>query len=563
MKKLLLLIACLLTIAFSNSYGVTMIPEENNNPDDSLYIWTTPGLYNLTRTWADEYSILNPGIRITVKELGENGEEINAARGFSFGIVSEDSYMLKKEESDWRMVVAREVIVPVINASNPFIAYINQHGVSPELLGQALGSHGNQVWGTLLGNEAGSSMNYYGIKDKDISSSVSAFLAVERINANQKETGGPAEMIGRIGSDPLAFGFCRLTDIIDSKGQNLIEGIKIMPIDINGNGRVDYFENIYENLNSVTRGVWIGKYPRSLVSNLFAVSPSGPDNKNETSFLRWVLTDGQVYLNSAGYSELVLNERQSKMDKLIDNSVTVSSVTDESNVTRVILLLVAIFVLSGSAGGLVVRYVRKRRATVVGVGTFSKSMINENSFGAPGGLYYDKTHTWAYLEKDGKVRIGIDDFLQRVTGEVTRVIMKNPGEKINRGERALTIVQKGKQMIIYSPVSGTISEKNSDLHEESSLINSSPFSEGWVYTITPDNWSKEIGHMTMAQKYTQWLKDEFARLRDFLAHSLGSGKEGIPAVVLQDGGEIADNVLMDLSPEVWEDFQTKFLDPSK
>ncbi len=34
-------------------------------------------------------------------------------------------------------------------------------------------------------------------------------------------------------------------------------------------------------------------------------------------------------------------------------------------------------------------------------------------------------------------------------------------------------------------------------------------------------------------------------------------------VVLQDGGELKDNVLADLGPEVWEEFQTKFIDPSK
>jgi hypothetical protein len=33
--------------------------------------------------------------------------------------------------------------------------------------------------------------------------------------------------------------------------------------------------------------------------------------------------------------------------------------------------------------------------------------------------------------------------------------------------------------------------------------------------------------------------------------------------MLQDGGEIKDGVLSDLSPEVWEDFQTNFIDPSR
>ncbi len=34
-------------------------------------------------------------------------------------------------------------------------------------------------------------------------------------------------------------------------------------------------------------------------------------------------------------------------------------------------------------------------------------------------------------------------------------------------------------------------------------------------------------------------------------------------VILQDGGEIRDGVLSEMGPEVWEDFQTKFIDPSR
>ena len=55
----------------------------------------------------------------------------------------------------------------------------------------------------------------------------------------------------------------------------------------------------------------------------------------------------------------------------------------------------------------------------------------------PEGLYYDKTHTWAFMEKEGLIRVGIDDFLQHVTGTITRVIMKEPGETLEGVKRYL------------------------------------------------------------------------------------------------------------------------------
>jgi hypothetical protein len=67
----------------------------------------------------------------------------------------------------------------------------------------------------------------------------------------------------------------------------------------------------------------------------------------------------------------------------------------------------------------------------------------------------------------------------------------------------------------------------------------------------------------MGSDYREWLTEEFSRLRDFFASSVQSNEMVYEHVVLQDGGEITDNVLAELGPEVWEDFQTKFIDTSR
>jgi len=189
--------------------------------------------------------------------------------------------------------------------------------------------------------------------------------------------------------------------------------------------------------------------------------------------------------------------------------------------------------------------------------------LNENSIAAPRGLYYDKTHTWAFMEQDGFVKIGIDDFLKHVTGSLTSLKMKSPGVKVRKGEKILTIIRDGKQLELYSPVSGFIRKQNESLLKYPSGINSLPYTEGWVYQIEPVNWVREVSFMLMFDKYKEWLQDEFVRMRDFLALSANSNTVVYQQVVLQDGGELKDNVLADLGPEVWEDFQTRFIDTSK
>jgi hypothetical protein len=141
--------------------------------------------------------------------------------------------------------------------------------------------------------------------------------------------------------------------------------------------------------------------------------------------------------------------------------------------------------------------------------------------------------------------------------------MKEEGEVVRKGEKIMTIMHDGKQLSLYAPISGTIISQNRSLLSDSTLINSSPFSEGWVYRIEPRNWMREVQFMLMGEKYTDWLRDEFVRLKEFVAASARTDSMVYSHVVLQDGGELAENVLADLGPEVWEDFQTSFIDKSR
>jgi len=113
---------------------------------------------------------------------------------------------------------------------------------------------------------------------------------------------------------------------------------------------------------------------------------------------------------------------------------------------------------------------------------------------------------------------------------------------------------------IKTPVSGIIKESNISLLKNPGLINKSPYSEGWVYRIEPSNWAGESKLLVLWEKYRELLYDEFTRLKEFISTTVKP--EAMHARVMQDGGELYDCILQDLGPEVWEDFQTRFLDCS-
>jgi glycine cleavage system H protein len=177
----------------------------------------------------------------------------------------------------------------------------------------------------------------------------------------------------------------------------------------------------------------------------------------------------------------------------------------------------------------------------------------------PQGLFYSKNHTWTHLEQSGSAKVGLDDFLIHLTGEVTFSNLKNPGEVIRKGELLTEIVQGEKLLKIYSPLSGEILDTNSVLFENPGVLNKDPYGQGWIYKIKPSKWIAETNSYFLAEEAISWSKNELERFKDFMSVTLNKYSPETSMVVLQDGGELSDKPLSELPDEVWQDFQKTFL----
>jgi len=541
----------------ANADGQTGSPN-NTSALNTLNIQSSPDLNNLATNWADEFGKVNANLKIAVKELPEN----KAIDANSLSFISDQNQELINDETKWKMVIGRDAVVPIVNAKNPLLNEIYRQGIHAEKLVQLLVNPEKQEWKSLISSGQNSRIHYYIVDNPAIKTAVQNFAKNNFVASNTALVSTSEELLSVIQKDIYAIGFCKLTDVRDANTKDFMASIKILPIDKNKNGRLDSFENIYTNMDAFTRGVWIGKHPRALCGNIYAVAASKPTDKNALDFLSWINTEGQKHLNANGYSNLASIEKQANLDALVNPEMLVDQ-TEKPLMSRtwlmVIIALVAVVLILAGA----MRYAKNKKANVIDEDIEITPAFDENSILAPKGIYFDKSHTWAFMQQDGNVKVGLDDFLQHVTGSITRIKMKEPGEKIRKGEKILTIIQNGKQLNISSPISGIIREQNQTLADNASILNLAPYAEGWVYLIEPKNWLREIQFLFMAEKYKEWLQDEFIRFKDFLAASIRSNTNVYAHVILQDGGELTDNVLADLGPEVWEDFQNKFIDISK
>lgn len=179
----------------------------------------------------------------------------------------------------------------------------------------------------------------------------------------------------------------------------------------------------------------------------------------------------------------------------------------------------------------------------------------------PQGVFYDKNHTWTYLEKNGTAAIGADDFLVQLTGAVNLKTLKKPGDTVKKGEPLAEAEKDGKKLILPAPVSGIIQKSNEALKEMPQLLTEDPYGKGWIYKVKPSDWKQETQDHYVAEDALDWSKNEVTRFKDFLAESMAKNNpQGAP--VLQDGGELAGEALAKMPDNVWNDFQKEFLTPA-
>ncbi|MEI6060515.1 MAG: substrate-binding domain-containing protein [Bacteroidota bacterium] len=559
MKTTILLFVGILLLIFCKS--ATSQGVSSNHPSSqkgSITVSCSPELYGLASEWVSVYQGLNPEMKLNVINTTGNTGGLGNDENLSF--VSNKSNAAITRETNWKIAVGRDVIVPVMNTGNPLLVEIVRHGVTREAFVQLFGSPLKQNWGVVLQGKMNAPIHIFMVNDESVKSGVASYLKENQLPLNGITFGNRDEVIAAIQKDPSAIGFCKMADLPGMGANGMIENIRLLPIDKNGNGSIDNMEDIYGDLNAFQRGIWIGKYPKSLYTNIYAVSKAQPTDAAELAFLSWVLTDGQKVMELKGYSELVDTESQSQLEKI--NVASLAELPQESSNSLInwILLTLAAGIALGLIINAIIHNYRKRSVLSTGGSLVQIAGFDENTVLVPKGLYFDKTHTWTFMEKDGTATLGIDDFMQHITGPITRLEMKKPGEKIKRGDLLLSIIQAGKQLKLYAPVSGTITKQNEVLSRDSSSINSSPYGDGWVYVIEPSNWIKEIQLLDMAEKYKLWLNTEFSRVKDFVATTLRPNSLEYSHIVLQDGGLLKDGILSDFGPEVWEEFQSNFLD---
>jgi len=122
----------------------------------------------------------------------------------------------------------------------------------------------------------------------------------------------------------------------------------------------------------------------------------------------------------------------------------------------------------------------------------------------PEDVRYAEDHEWARPEGE-KIRVGISDYAQDQLGDVVFVELPQEGESFGKGDEFGSVESVKAVSELYMPVGGEILATNKLLEESPELVNKSPYQDGWMIEIKPNNQS-ELDSLMHRDAYLEMLK---------------------------------------------------------
>ncbi len=169
-------------------------------------------------------------------------------------------------------------------------------------------------------------------------------------------------------------------------------------------------------------------------------------------------------------------------------------------------------------------------------------------FEVPGDVALHPGHTWARLEPDGTVAVGLDDLGHRMIGPVDGVRLPAPGSAVEQGAAAVRLEAGGKQVGLLSPVDGQVVETN----PAAARAGAAPYGDGWLYRVRPTRWARNAAQLLRGDAARDWVEEQGRRLTMRLTPELAL------APAMHDGGAPIPGMARELDAEHWDDVAREF-----
>lgn len=121
----------------------------------------------------------------------------------------------------------------------------------------------------------------------------------------------------------------------------------------------------------------------------------------------------------------------------------------------------------------------------------------------PSELKYTKDHEWVRIDGD-TATIGITDFAQGELGDIVFVDVDSVDDELSAGDVFGSVEAVKTVSDLFLPVSGTVTEFNTELEGQPELLNTDPYGKGWIIKLTIAE-GADMSELITAEQYQESL----------------------------------------------------------
>ncbi len=275
-------------------------------------------LYPMVVLWGDEFGKLHPDVKFDISAGGAGKGLSDALAGAAdLGMVSRAVTKEEEAKGAWWVAVTKDAVFPVVNADNPVRQDLLAKGLTKEQLADVFITEKIKTWGELVGRpEVTDKLDVFTRSDSAGAAEAWAKFLGNKKQEDLRGIGVQADpgLLDAVVKDKNGIGYNNLAYAYDASTDKPVAGAMVVPIDVNGDGKASD-EEILETKKEAMDAVATGKYPSPPARALNLVTKDKP-SPLVAEFLKWVLTDGQKFVNAGGYVQLTPEQLQEGLAKL-------------------------------------------------------------------------------------------------------------------------------------------------------------------------------------------------------------------------------------------------------
>jgi phosphate transport system substrate-binding protein len=280
--------------------------KEKHRPKKIIPAITITGsleLYPLLSQLAFEFNSVYPDVRIDVTP----GISIQGQPDILFRMMDSERPVNNMKESSWdtaliSLSLAYDAILPFGNAANPYLKKLKTTGITQNQFRYIFLDATLDHWGQLTKTDSSSRISPFTRTDLCESGEIwSSFLGTDQVNLTGTGVYGEPGMIMAVRKNVYSIGYASMRYIFDRKTYQPMDDLIVIPIDLDKNGKIDLYENFFNNLEDISYAVKKGSYPSPPARTLYLVFSKSTPDRLVTEFILWIYENGQQTIQDAGY----------------------------------------------------------------------------------------------------------------------------------------------------------------------------------------------------------------------------------------------------------------------